>query len=158
MVVISLCRPLASQFVFWTDFLKIHKIDMTKSAVIIVGSKSDAVKPKKKLDILVEELEMLAKKHNLQPPIILSSHDLTNVSVLKKTISSKAKDILRSSIKEVPTSYLSLESLHVSKDLVVASTYSEPILSFFHNIGEIVFDKNSGRFFSLQSFFSTIVT
>ena len=120
---------------------------MTKSAVIIVGSKSDAVKPKKKLGIQSKELEMLANKHNLEPPIILSSHDLTNISVLKRTISSKAKDILQSSKREVPTSYLSfLESLHISKDLVVTPTVSEQILTFFHNIGEIVLDKNSGKF------------
>ena len=120
---------------------------MTKSAVIIVGSKSDAVKSREKLGIQVKELEMLADKYNLQQPIILSSHYLTNISVLKKTISTKAKIILQSSNQEVPTTYLSfLESLHLSKDLVVdASAVSEQILTFFHNIGEIVFDKNSGK-------------
>ena len=120
---------------------------MAKSAVIIVGSKSDLIKPKQKLEAQVKELQMLANKYNLQPPIILSSHNLTNVSILKKEISTQAKDILNSSNREVPTSYLSfLESLRRSKDLIVATTFSEQILTFFHNIGEIVFDKNSGKF------------
>ena len=156
MVVVSLCRPLESQFVFWIDFLKNNHIDMTKSAVIIVGSKSDVIKPKKNLEAHVKELERLANKYDLQPPIILSSHNLSNVSILKKEISTKAKDILNSSNREVPTSYLSfLESLRLSKDLIVAPTFSEQVLTFFHNIGEIVFDKNSGKFdgFHLFCFF-----
>ena len=122
-------------------------IDMAQNAVIVVGSKSDVVKPKKQLAMQVKELEMLTNKHNLQPPIILSSRNLTNVSALKKDISNKAKDILNSSSREVPVPYFSfLESLHLSKDLVVASTFSQEILTFFHNIGEVIFDKNSGKF------------
>ena len=157
MIVVSLCRPLESQVVFWMDFLMTH-IDVT-TTVILVGSKSDAVKPKKKLAMQIGELEMLANKYNLHP-IILSSHNLTNVSALKKEISTKAKEILESSNREVPTSYLSfLESLHLSKDLVVESVFSEEILSFFHNIGEIIFDKNSGFFFlsDFGTFFSLLI-
>ena len=145
-VVVALCRPLKPQMFYWIDFLKMH-VDLEQSAVIVVGSKADLLEQKKELPAREKELCEIAREHNLQPPVILSSHDLINVSALKKTISKSSKKILRASSRDVPSSYLlTLETLRVSKDLVVKSKqFPDQVLQFFHNLGEIVFDRDSGN-------------
>ena len=146
MVVVSLCRPLRPQIVYWIDFLKIH-IDLEQCSVIVVGSKADLLEQKKELPARENEICEIAREYNLQPPVILSSHDLTNVSALKKIISKSAQNILRAS-RDVPSSYLTfLEGLRFSKDLVVKSKVSEQCQIFFNNLGEIVYDRDSGKTF-----------
>ena len=146
-VVIALCRPLKPQVIYWLDFLKIH-IDVEQCSVIVVGNKADLLEPKKELPESVKELCEIAREYNLQPPIILSSHDLTNVSTLKKTISKSARNILNASSRVVPAVYLSfLEGLRFSKELIVKSKFSDQVLMFFNNLGEIVFERDSRRYF-----------
>ena len=149
MVVAALCRPLKPQIMYWIDFLKIH-IDVAQCSVIVVGSKADLLEPKKELPEKTRELCEITRELDLQPPIILSARNLVNVSTLKKTISKNAQNILK--VRDVPLSCLSsLEGIRFSNDLVVKSKFPEQDLVFFNNLGEIVFDQNSGMLFSTTS-------
>ena len=145
-VVVALCRPLKPQLIYWIDFLKMH-IDLEQCSVIVVGSKADMIEQKQELPARGKELCEIAREHNLQPPVILSSHVLINVSALKKAISKSAQNILRASSRDIPSSYLLfLETLRVSRDLVVKSKqFQIQVLLFFNDLGEIAFDQNSGK-------------
>ena len=119
---------------------------MQQCSVIVVGSKADLLEQKKELPAISKALGEITREHNLQPPIVLSSHKLTNVSALKKTISKSAQFILKSPSRDIPSSYLFfMEGLTSSKDLIVKSTFPDQVQMFFNDLGEIVFDKDSGK-------------
>ena len=146
-VVFSLARDLKKQVTFWFAYLQ-ERLNLAKASLIVVGSKADYLSAKD-LQASVNELESLLKLYNFKiRPIITSSRTLDNISTLRKTIRREAHRIIESTRSEIPNSYLSCLDYFQNGPRIIkpSGTFPDQILSFLHNIGEIVWNKSGGMF------------
>ena len=136
-----MCRPLQQQCSYWTNFV-FFPVKPQDCATIIVGSKSDLLSSSE-LSTKTVELINLAQQHKFDPPIILSSLKLLNISDLQTKISHAAQKVISSLVQEIPLTYVGyLDNFHNSKTLIMESALPCDVLQFFHNIGEIVYSRS----------------
>ena len=142
-IVLSLARELSIQLEYWLEFLT-SQLPAAPKYLLVVGTKSDLLK-KPLLEERQNELQQITRQHKLSPPILVSAATLTNVSLMKTSITQIVNQ-LGSSTQTIPSEYLFMkERIKSDKRLVFQSTIKSNILSFLHNIGEIVFDKRRGN-------------
>ena len=138
-----MCRNLQQQLSYWTHFVSFH-VRPQDCATIIVGSKSDLLTASE-LSSKTSELIKLTQQHKIDPPIVLSSLKLLNISDLQLKISDAAQKVSTSLVQELPLTYVGyLENFRNSKVLIMESALPSGVLQFFHNIGEIVYS-HSGK-------------
>ena len=157
-VVVSLVRNVEDQIDYWLSFLK-FQIDFNQSdsfRIFVIGSKSDLIKDEIELRKKTLKLNEQLEKYKIQfsnefqsqndpiinPPLIVSSKNLTNIDKLKSNISQQAHNILGCTSKTFPRTYLDCHNyIRSFKALVfdAPTTIPNRVYLFLHNIGEIIY-------------------
>jgi len=139
-------RKPVTQVEYWIEFLK-HFVKVEDCPIIVFGNKIDLLPEnnrKQKLQEFQNAVNSLLPDCKVIVDSLLDT-ELHGVSQLKKIISQESNIILKKGVQELPVSFVNfLEMANERKELVWQEyTDDDFMLSYLHNIGEIVYSTKS---------------